>query len=84
MIELVLTVVVCSGTGLPVSECDPEKVAVYDTQTWSGPTETDMIDCLNQADTLNGNGENAKCWIDRKVPEKVSTDYRPSLLSWTF
>lgn len=87
MISLALTVVMCSGTGQTVAECEPTNLAVYETQTWLGPTEADMEDCVSQAETLNLNGNNARCHIDSADKD----DYAPASYpapkvstKWTF
>lgn len=77
-VGLILSVLTCSGGDLPVADCPTERLAVYDVASWVGPTEADMLECLQRADTLIGNGERAKCEI---VPADVITpasldDYR--------
>lgn len=87
MIALLLTVAMCSGTGLPVAECEPSNIALYDAQTWIGPTEADMRDCLNRAQTLTHNGNNARCEIvsaDKEDYQDASTDVPKVQTKWTF
>lgn len=87
MIALILTVVMCSGTGQTVAECEPTNLAVYDVKEWVGPTEDDMEDCVSQMQTLNFNGNNAKCQIvsaDKDDYENVAVSPNKAPQKWTF
>lgn len=85
MIGLILVVLTCTGGHQTVDQCPTEKLSILDSRTWIGPTESDMRDCIDSANSLIQNGERAKCEVvDADVIAPASFDYRPTAKTLTF
>lgn len=84
-VGLILSVLSCGDGSVPSAECAPDQLGVYDQQTWVGPTEPDMLECLRLAEILIQSGGRAKCEVvpaDVIIP--VSLDYKPAAIKLAF
>lgn len=74
-VGLILSVLSCYDGTIITADCPLEDLAAYDQETWVGPTEADMLDCLAKAEALLRSGGRAKCEI---VPADVIPSYKPA------
>lgn len=84
-VGLILTVLSCGDGNVPAANCPVEELATYDQQTWIGPTESDLQECVSLAETLIRSGGRARCEV---VPagliQPATFDYKPAAQKLAF
>lgn len=85
LVALALSVLSCGDGHTPAADCPTMALGVYDAQTWIGPTEADMVECLQMAEEKVRAGHRAKCEIIYADSLKPAAYPAPKVSpTWTF